>query len=426
MSNSHHLKRPVFLVILADIFAFSLLCFYRKSADWYILAAGLLVVALIIVCNQLIVSKLHGDEYLFLIVSMLASLGFIMLYRLDRMSGLKQVVWFAGGIILFFASVWIYKKFRWLDSLMVYYTVAAIALFAATKVLGRDINGSINWISIAGFVFQPSEPIKVVFVMILACCYGGSNQYITRKHSVVIKPEGYTRKLLVSGITYMFIGFLILQREWGTSLLLFFIYLSVIFVFENDIRLYLANGIFAVMGCVGGYFLLGHIRTRVDMWVNPWIDIDGKGYQITQSLFAIASGGFFGTGIGLGSPDMIPAVNTDFIFSAICEEMGIFGGMAVILLYFLLCYRGFKIVLTTHNTFDKVVSLGITIMFGIQTFIIVGGVIKLIPMTGITLPFISYGGSSLTSSFIALGILQAISAGTVREIGGNANEEKPA
>ena len=153
-------------------------------------------------------------------------------------------------------------------------------------------------------------------------------------------------------------------------------------------------------------------------WIDPWSDITDKGYQITQSLFAIASGGFFGTGIGMGRPDMVPAVTTDFIFAAICEELGVFGGVAVVLLFMLLIYRGIKIILGVKNRFNKILGFGIAVMFGLQTFIIIGGVIKLIPLTGITLPFVSYGGSSLTTSFIALGIMQAISNTDMDEAGG--------
>jgi cell division protein FtsW (lipid II flippase) len=166
---------------------------------------------------------------------------------------------------------------------------------------------------------------------------------------------------------------------------------------------------------VAGVTFVNHVKVRVDAWLNPWADIADKGYQITQSLFAIGSGGFFGTGLGLGRPDFIPEVNTDFIFSAICEEMGILGGVSVVLLYFILTYRGFKIALFTTEYFAKVLALGLTLIFGFQTFIIIGGVIKLIPLTGITLPFISYGGSSLSINFIALGILQAISSGHPEE-----------
>jgi cell division protein FtsW (lipid II flippase) len=216
-------------------------------------------------------------------------------------------------------------------------------------------------------------------------------------------------KVLLMLTVYSYIGFLIIQKEWGTSLLLFLIFFMILYAFYDDLKLLLLNVSVAALGAFGGYLFVYHIKIRVSMWLNPWADASGKGYQITQSLFAIGEGGFFGRGIGMGKPNLIPEVKNDFIFSAICEEMGIFGGVAIILLYFILAYRGFKISLYIKDTFKKLVALGITLMFGFQTFIIIGGVIKLIPLTGITLPFISYGGSSLTTSFIALGILQALS-----------------
>ncbi len=408
-------RRPVNLIVLADLFAFSLLSFYRKSFDAYMVAAALMVIVLIVAVHFLLVRLHLGDEYLFLITAMLTSLGFIMIYRLDRELGLKQIIWFLVGILAFFATCLIFMKIRGLNRFMFYYTAAALALFALTLLLGRSIKGSTNWITMAGHNFQPSELIKILFVLALACCYGGKSHFLVYRHSITIERGSLLQKLYAMGTAYSFIGLLIIQRDWGMSTLLFLVYIGMLFIFENDWKLYAVNGILAAAAALGGYLLLSHIRVRVDMWLNPWDDLDGKGYQITQSLFAIASGGFFGTGIGLGNPDMIPEVANDFIFSAICEEMGIFGGVAVILLYFILCYRGFKLALKAHNAFDRAVAAGITAMFGIQTFIIIGGVIKLIPMTGVTLPFVSYGGSSLTTSFMALGILQAVSAGTARE-----------
>jgi len=163
------------------------------------------------------------------------------------------------------------------------------------------------------------------------------------------------------------------------------------------------------VGLLGLKFLY-HIQVRVKVWLDPWSDIADKGWQIAQSLFAIASGGYFGRGLGNGSPTYIPEVHTDFIFAAICEEMGVFGGAAVIILFFLLSYRCFKITLKTKNEYNKAVALGLTLMFALQTFIIIGGVIKFIPLTGITVPFVSYGGTSIVVSFASLGIMQAVSA----------------
>ncbi|MCX8128721.1 MAG: FtsW/RodA/SpoVE family cell cycle protein [Clostridia bacterium] len=403
-------KRPVSLIVLADIMAFALLYFYKKPFDWYILLAGFIVISLICTTYFIIVKKSLGDEYLFLIVSMLASIGFIMIYRLERELGFKQIVWFAGGLVLFFISYYIFLKIRFWDKLIVYYIAAAILLFTATLVFGENIKGSTNWIVIAGYSFQPAELIKIIFIFTLACFYKRAEQYISLSKKLLLPENNLMRKLAVSLISYSFIVFLILQRDWGSALLFFMIHFTMLYIFEKSYSFLLVNAITAFIGGIGGFLFLYHIKVRFDTWINPWSDIAGKGYQITQSLFAIATGGFFGTGIGMGRPDLIPEVNTDFIFSAICEEMGIFGGVAVILLYFILTYRGFKIALSVDDMFRKVVALGITAVFGFQTFIIVGGVIKLIPLTGITLPFISYGGSSLTTSFIALGILQAISS----------------
>jgi cell division protein FtsW (lipid II flippase) len=292
---------------------------------------------------------------------------------------------------------------------MYLYLGTSLVLFLLTLLLGDSIQGATNWIVIKGHSFQPSEPIKILFIFFLACYYKYPEQL--KSFQITLGDRNFIigSKSILAATAYTYMLFLVLQREWGSALLFFLIYFTLLYVFEDNIKVLLANGIIALLGSAFGYLFVYHIKVRVDIWLNPWADIAGKGFQIAQSLFAIGSGGFFGKGIGLGSPQFIPEVQTDFIFSAICEEMGIFGGVAVVLLCFILAYRGFKIALAVESIFDKVVALGITVMFGFQTFIIIGGVIKLIPLTGITLPFISYGGSSLTTSFIALGILQAVS-----------------
>ena len=407
------LKRPVNMLVLANILAFGLLYYYKKPYDEMVLLEGFIVTALICLSYFFIVKKDMGDEYLFLVVAMLASLGVLMIYRLDQDRGFKQILWLVIGIALFFMSYYVYGKVKIRDKLMFYYYAASIMLFMATLAIGSSINGSRNWILIGGYSFQPSEIIKILFVLTIACYFKNSEQLILNYKSVNLKWKldniKLKSKIVLFLMVYSYIGFLVLQKEWGTALVLFLIFFMVLYVFDNDIRLLLLNGAAAAIGGVGGYFFVHHIKIRVQMWLDPWADAAGRGYQITQSMFAIGAGGFFGRGIGLGNPYLIPEVKTDFIFSAICEELGTFGGIAVILLYFLLVYRGFKIALYIKDLFKKVVALGITVMFGFQTFIIIGGVINLIPLTGITLPFISYGGSSLVSGFIALGILQALS-----------------
>ncbi|HHV30104.1 MAG TPA: FtsW/RodA/SpoVE family cell cycle protein [Clostridium sp.] len=414
-------RRPLNLIAAFNIIGYLFLFFSDEPYNWMTLAVG--GAATFIICSAclIIIKRNHGDEYLILIVSMLLSVGLMMIYRLDERLGLKQLVWIAVGLGLFFAFYHIYIKVDKWDRFAYVYIALSAVLYLVTLVLGRNINGAVNWIVIGGFSFQPSELCKILFVFFLASYFKNPHNLFLEKYIQDKRLRVLLNKVLLMLVAYCNIGFLVLQRELGTALLLFLTFLLVLYVFSKDLKLFLLNSAFIVPGVIFGYFMFYHLRVRVDAWLNPWADITNKGYQIAQSLFAIASGGFFGTGIGMGRPDMVPAVSTDFIFSAICEEMGIFGGVAVVLLCMLFTYRGIKIVLGLKDRFKKILGLGIVTMIGLQTFIIIGGVIKLIPLTGITLPFVSYGGSSLITSFIALGILQAISNPKFDRAGGEAN-----
>jgi len=402
--SKHNYRSPVNMIVAVDAIAFSLLYIYKKPFDPYLLLVGGLLITLIYVINFILVKADLGDIYLFSIVAMLASLGVIMLYRLDPFYGFKQIVWFGAGSLLFFITYFIYRKWNIWGKLIYVYPAVSFVLFLLTLTIGTTIKGATNWIQMGGHTFQPSEIIKVLFIFFLAAYYANPE-----KLNLKIMGKELKGKYICWAIVYVHMGFLVLQKEFGVMLLLFLIYFTFLYVFEEKRSFLFLNFVLAAVGGFCTFLLVHHVQIRIETWLNPWADISGAGYQITQSLFAIGSGGFFGTGLGLGRPDFIPEVHTDFIFSAICEEMGVFGGIAVVLLYFILAYRGIKMTLAIKDLFQKCIALGLTVMFGFQTFIIIGGVIKLIPLTGITLPFISYGGSSITISFIALGILQAIS-----------------
>jgi len=373
------------------------------------LVFGLSIILMICITYFIILKSKLGDEYLFLIVCMLISLGIVMIYRLDSDTGIKQAMWTAIGIVMFFAACMIFRLIKVWDSLAIYYMGASVLLYLITLILGKNINGATNWIVIGGQSFQPLEISKILYILFLACYFKNPDGLFFKSSRFDEFKRIQLNKLILVIFTFVNILFLMLQKEWGSILLISIVYIIVLYVFGKDRLFFLCNILMTIPVALFGYYFVYHIKVRIDTWLNPWSDIAGKGYQITQSLFAICSGGYFGTGLGLGRPDMVPAVNTDFIFSAICEEMGVLTGVAVILLYMLLTYRGLKIVIKVKSKFYKVLGLGITTMLGLQTFIIIGGVIKLIPLTGITLPYISYGGSSLVSSFIILGILQAIS-----------------
>lgn len=386
---------PQNLMVLFNIMALLLLYLFKDRLDNYVLFSGILMIFIIYISHFILMKVSGGDHYIFLIISMLVSIGIIMIYRINPNYGFKQVVWFGLGIINFFVFYFIIRTIKYWDKWLITYCGLSFILFLATLIFGENIKGATNWIKIGDYTFQPAEMIKILFVFFLASYYNAKEKKLTYPMFLII--------------VYIHIGFLFLQRDLGTAMLFFFIFLTISYIYEENRKTLLYNLGGATLMAGISYLVVNHVQTRVLAWIDPWKYIDDKGYQITQSLFAIASGGFFGTGIGLGHPSYIPEVHNDFIFSAICEELGIFGGIAVILLFLILVYRGYKIALKQHDKFFRIIAIGLTTMFGFQAFIIIGGVIKLIPLTGVTLPFVSYGGSSLVSSFAALGILQVAS-----------------
>ncbi len=401
---------PVHLVALIDLILFALLSIRSGVFVPLILMLGVSKAVLTYLTNIILRKFRMGDTYIALIVSLILSMGLAMQLRLSTEIGIKQFIWYLIGMSLFMVTSSIYhlvhKRIR---SIWFFYALMMF-LFIFTQIIGVRVNGAKNWIILGGVSFQPSEFIKIIFVFFMAS-FVSNPESLRLKIADKVSPPKWTLMAMV----FVVLGFFVLQREFGTALLIFLVYLSIVYVFEKAITFIAFNAILAGVAAIFAIQIMPHLQVRIDSWLNPFADIAGKGYQITQSLFAIGSGSFFGTGIGLGYPHFIPNVETDFIFSAICEEMGIFGGIAIIVLFMLLVYRGIKICLRLRDPFTKAVAFGLTTTIGFQTFIIIGGVTKVIPLTGITLPFVSYGGSSLISSFLVLGLLQALSGSILRE-----------
>lgn len=403
--RSYKAYTPLVILALMNILGFSVLILNCTMTTDRIKMAitGLLFIVLMMICYCLIRVFDMGDHYLFLPVTALMSIGLIMLTRIDPSYGERQMLWFIISVAVFFASYFLYRAVKVKEKLFLLYAALSAALFTATLIFGRTIHGAKNWIYFGNQGFQPSELIRLLYVLALSCLLGNG---FKRKFTTESK-----RGIVIAAYVYINLGFLVIQREWGIAVLFFLIYMAMYFVFGKKMRLLVLNIAVAALGGYVGYKALYHIQTRVAMWIDPFSDPTGRGYQIVQSLIAMASGGFTGAGLTEGSPEYVPFVESDFIFSAVCEEFGLLGGIGVILLFFIMVYRGFKIALSASDGFDKRTAFGFSAMFAFQTFIILGGVIKLIPLTGITLPFISYGGSSLVTSFMALGVLQAISVG---------------
>ncbi|WP_282929730.1 FtsW/RodA/SpoVE family cell cycle protein [Anaerococcus sp. Marseille-Q7828] len=397
-NEKKYTRKSAVLLLLFTILSLSLSLIYNiqniGDTDLYTYLAILLVVIL----STSLVSKItKADNILVMIVNMLFSIGVSMIYRLDPAYGKRQLQFYLVGMVLFFLTFFILKAFKFWSKISIFYVVVSIGLFMATLVFGTYIGGAKNWIVIKNIItIQPSEFIKIPLAFFIASFYSNYNQ-------IVSKPFG---RFYMEFVILVYIGFLFLQKDLGTALIFFGLMILSQFVFEKDRFLITFNIIAMILGSILAYFMFGHVRIRVATWLDPWSDINRTGYQITQALFALASGGLFGTGIGLGHPDYIPVAESDFIFSAISEEMGVFMGIAVILLFMILVYRAFKISLIQQDKFFSTLAFCIGVLFAIQAFIILGGVLKLIPLTGVTLPFISQGGSSMLSGFILLGCLQ--------------------
>jgi len=388
----------VFLPVLNTVItisSFLLLAIFSEPIDKSAIYIGCSLI-IIYLLTRLILIKFFKLDLIVLydLIFILISIGLCMLYRLSPDYGIKQIIFITIGNIALVVTIILGKKIQIKPEQYKFFAGAILVLLILTQIFGTEVFGSKNWIKYGIISFQPSEIIKILFVFLIAC--------------LLYYDLNLKRFLINSMILLTIVLFFALQRDIGSAFIFFSVY--IIMLFYKDSRFYYTGiTIFsAILSGISSYFLFGHIKSRVLAWLNPWKYTSTKAYQITQSLFAIASGGLIGTGINTGNPKYIPAVHTDFIFSAICEEMGIIIGICMVVIYALIILIGMNICLNCKDKTNQLVSLGLTSMTAIQTLVIVCGVLNLIPITGVTLPFVSYGGSSLLSQFINIGILYYI------------------
>jgi len=388
----------VFLPVLNTVItisSFLLLAIISEPIDKNAIYIGSSLIAIYLLTRLLLRKSLKIDSIvLYDLIFVLISLGLCMLYRLSPDYGIKQITFIAIGNSALIVAIFLGKKMDFKPEQYKYFAYAIFSLLIMTQIFGTEVFGSKNWIKIGMISFQPSEIIKILFVFLIACLL---------YYDIDLK-----RFLTNSMVLLAIVLFFALQRDLGSAFIFFSVY--IIMLFYKDPKFYYTGiTIFsAIIGGVSSYFLFGHIKSRVLAWLNPWQYTSTKAYQITQSLFAIASGGLIGRGINIGNPKYIPAVHTDFIFSAICEEMGIIIAICILVIYALIVLIGMNICIKCEDKLNQLISLGLTSMTAIQTLLIVCGVLNLIPITGVTLPFVSYGGSSLLSQFINIGILYYI------------------
>lgn len=385
----------VLLAVLIFIFAaFVLLAFSKDSFDAKALLFMLLTMLLVIVQHMLLCSVLpNGDRLTDALVGFLMSVGLVMQYRLDTDTALRQLIFACIGLAAMAAMLFIMKKPILLLYLRIPAALVSLGILGALLFVGKESGGAVNWISIGGILFQPSEFVKIAMIIVLA---GAMNERTEIKQ--LLLPTAFAVTVCV---------LLMLQRDLGAAMLMAMVYMLMFYAATCKLGATLAGVAACGVGAVVSYNLFDHVQRRVAVWLDPWATYSTSGYQIAQGLMAIASGGLFGMGLGQGSPKLIPAYRTDYIFAVICEEFGIIFGIGVIMVYLIIVIRGCMAALGVKNRFVALCAFGASALIAVQTFIIIGGVIKLIPLTGITMPFVSYGGSSLIACMMLHGIIQS-------------------
>ena len=365
------------------------------AGDEYIFTFGILQL-LIVLGASLLYRTLYKSANMLMInnIMMLLSTGLVMITRINQAKAQKQLLISLAGMVFLMVIPLLRSKFDSLRKGTYFYGILGIAALGAVLLLGAITNGSKISFTIAGMTFQPSEFVKILFLLFMA--------------SALCEENNRTHLEILTAAALAHVGILVLSRDLGSALIFFVIYLALLFLSTGNWNILAGGLLLGLITAVICFFLFSHVRVRVQVFLDPWTSIDGNGFQITQALFAISFGGLFGAGLMQGMPSSIPFVESDFIFAAIVEEMGILFGICLILLC-LNIFTDFLLLAGSYsNKFYRLYTFGTAIAFIFQAFLTIGGEVKFIPLTGVTLPLVSYGGSSVLATFIMFGIVGAI------------------
>ena len=360
----------------------------------------------------------RADPALFPTAAVLVGLGFAMIFRLSGGLAAEQATWIVVGLLAYALTLIVVRDARMLDAYT--YTIGLLGLLLlllpVAPGIGRTINGARLWVQIGPIGFQPAEIGKVLVVIFLASYLNQKRELLqvatSRFGPFRLPPAKHLGPILLAWGASLAILFL--QKDLGASLLYFGIFVVMLWVATGRAAYLVIGLILFVVGAYAGWLLFDHVQLRVDIWLHALdpAKVFAQGYgQLAQAEFGMASGGIVGTGLGQGSPGLIPFASTDFIFAAIGEELGLLGTTAVLLLVLVLVGKGLRVGLRAPDGFSTLLAVGLSTLVALQAFVIVGGVTRIIPLTGVTLPFVSYGGSSLISNFVLLGLLVRVSSG---------------
>ena len=320
--------------------------------------------------------------------------GFVILGRLASDYAVHQIILAAAAMVLCIFVPLIIEKFRILEKMGWYFAAIGIVFLMLVFVIGVEKYGSRNWISVGGIAIQPSEFVKILYVFFMASLLSQTTKF---KHIVII-----------SAVAAVHVVILVAEKDLGAALIYFVTYIFVLYVATTKVQ-YLGAGLAGgTLASIVAYHLFSHVKTRVQAWRDPWAEIRGGGYQVAQSLFAIGTGGFIGMGLGKGLPGSVPVVESDFVFSAISEELGGVFAICLIMVYLSSYIMFVNIAMKMKKQFYKLTAFGLSVVFIFQVFLCVGGVTKFIPSTGVTLPLISYGGSSIVTTIIIFSVIQGM------------------
>ncbi len=376
----------------------------------------------------------YADPLLLPVVALLNGLGLVMIHRLDLASGAtasgaahgpsasQQMLWTLVGVSVFTVVVVFLNDHRILARYGYVCGFAGLIFLVIPALLPSsisEVNGAKIWIRLPGFSIQPVEFSKILLLIFFAAVLVAKRAIFTSagRHFLGMnlpRPRDLAPLLAAWVIS---VGVMVLEKDLGASLLLYASFLVMVYIATERLSWVVIGLALFAAGSVAAYYLFGHVRIRVQNWIDPFVDPDNTGYQMVQSMFSFATGGVFGTGLGNGQPGTVPEASTDFIISAVGEELGLVGLAGVLMLYTIVIIRGLRTAIAVRDSFGKLLAAGLAATLGIQLFIVVGGVTKLIPLTGLTTPWMSYGGSSLLANYVLLAILVRISHAARRPIG---------
>lgn len=368
------------------------LIFHLPDGAWLAYSLALIVPILIALTVRALPKLFPGDPLLLTLTSFLCCLGILVLFRLDHEKGLTQAAYYLVGMFAMLCVTQFVRLIRhWAFPVFLMFG-ASIVLLLLPIVMGTEKNGAKNWVTIAGFGFQPSELVKLSLLVILSYCL--------------------SRRKLIYAILFtgMALILLMLQKDLGTALLYYGAALVLLYASTGSMLLVGTGILGGAAASVIGYNMFAHVRKRIAIWIDPWTDYQGAGYQIVKGLIAIANGGLLGVGLGCGNASEIPEAYNDYIFPVILHEFGAVFGVLVLLIYLIIVLRAVSVARRADDAFHALLPLGCAALLALQVFVIVGGNLKLIPLTGVTLPFVSYGGTSLVSSLCVIGLIQGVEA----------------